>query len=184
MPSIASKKTRAQDFREETYIPPEQYDIPAEVREEFESRGYHLRWIRVLIDDRDDFKNVAKRRREGYEFVTINEFPPDQQDLYEVKSFGEAAKKYSGVVMIGDLALAKLPIGKAKARQRYYEQMAVNNEKAQRANLSKDSKLNRLLPIKDDSTSTTRTGGRKPSPSLGFGDTLKGPSGSNEEDDE
>ena len=116
MPQIAQKKTREQDYREVTYSPPSEYEIPEEVRNKFEAEGYHLRFIRVLIEDKDDYKNVARRRREGYEFVKISELPEYFQGLFETKNFGSAAQKYSGIVMVGDLALAKLPIEKKLAR--------------------------------------------------------------------
>jgi len=165
----------------ETYTPPSQYDIPIEVREHFENQDMHLRWVRVVLDDKDDYKNVAKRRREGYEPVLISELPEDVRDLFETKSFG-AEKKYSNIAMVGDLALFKVPLPKAKGRTRYYEQMAIDNEIAQRKQLGGKSKLNKLLPIIDESRTTVRTGNRNTTPDE-FGKTLRSTQASQYNDD-
>ena len=182
MPVIAQKKTREADRREVTYTPPSEFDLPEEIREKFEAEGYHLGWIRIMLEDKDDYKNIAKRRREGFEFVTVKELPEHLQGMYEVKNLGNAAQKYSGIVVTGDLALGKLPMEKHLARQKYYAQMAINNEMAQRSKLDSDSKMNRLLPLIDESRSVVRVGGRKNSPNVGFGESLK--STSKEDTDE
>lgn len=156
----------------ETYTPPSSYDLPPEVFEAFKKKGFHLRFVRVLLDNKEDYKNVADRRREGYEFVTIMELPDHIRHQFETKSFGQTANKFSDIVVVGDLALMKITLAKAAARKRYYENIALETELAQARSLSKDSKLNRLLPIVDDSETVVRTGGRNSSPSE-FGKTLK-----------
>lgn len=165
----------------ETYTPPSQYDIPLEVKEYFENQGMHLHWVRVTLDGSDDYKNVAKRRREGYEPVLISELPEEVRDLFETKSFGPE-RKYSNIAMVGDLALFKVTVGKAKARTRYYEQVAIDNELAQRKQLGGKSKLNKLLPIIDESRTTVRTGNRNTTPDE-FGKTLRSTQASQDNDD-
>lgn len=177
------RTSRVLEAKEETYTPPFSYDIPHEVREKFTDEGYHLRWVRVLIDNQDDYKNVADRRREGYEPVTIAELPVQFRDLFETKSFGATAGKYSSIAMVGDLALFKIPYAKAQARQRYYEQMALETERAQMKQLGGNSKLNKLLPISDESSTQVRVGNRQIAPQE-FGKTLKSTSASDEEDAE
>lgn len=184
MPVIAQKKTREADRRETTYTPPSEFELPEEIREQFEAEGYHLGWVRIFLDDKDDYKNIAKRRREGFEFVTVKELPEHLQGMYEVKNLGQAAQKYTGVVITGDLALAKLPMEKHLARQKYYQQMAIRNEMAQRSKLDSDSKMNRLLPLIDESRSVVRVGGRKTSPNVGFGESLKSTQKQDTSDDE
>jgi len=171
----AIRKSREEEHIEEhyeTYTPPSSYDIPEELRLYFEDKGMHLRWVRVITDGQDDYKNVADRRREGYEPVSINELPMHVRDLFETKSFGQAVSKYSQIAMVGDLALFKIPVAKARARQRYYENLALNNERSVNRQLSGDSKLNKLLPLIDESKTVVRTGSRNSTPE-GFGKTLK-----------
>lgn len=170
------KQTTEQEFEKyETYTPPSSYELPREVREAFENQGLSLRFVRVILDNKEDYKNVSDKRREGYEFVTISELPHHLRSMFETKSFGSAQAKFSDIVMVGDLALMKIPEGKKRARQRYYENMALQTELAQTANLSKDSKMNRLLPIVNESETVVRTGGRKSASDAGFGKTLQNP---------
>lgn len=180
------RKTRIQEVKEEkyeTYVPPSSFDIPEEVIEKFEDEGMHLRWIRIILDGQDDYKNVAKRRREGYVPVSITELPSHVRDLFETKSFGTATAKYSDITMVGDLALFKVPAGKARARSRYFENLALQNELAQRKQLGGDSKLNKLLPILDESKTVVRTGNRQNAPEE-FGKTLRSTSNTQEETSE
>lgn len=181
MPNI--RTTRAQEARVETYTPPSSYDLPPEVEEAFKEKGLHVRYVRVILDNGEDYKNVADRKREGYEFVTLSELPLHLRALYETKSFGLAAAKFNDVVMVGDLALMKIPLAKAAARKRYYEDLAVQSELAQKGQLTKDPKMNKMLPMYDESETIVRTGGRKSSPSE-FGKTLKSTQASDEDDDE
>lgn len=171
-----------QEARYETYTPPSTFDLPEEVKQSFIDRGLHWRWVRVLSDNADDYKNVAMRRREGYEPVSIQELPAHCRDLFETKSFGQAAGKYSDIVMVGDIALFKIPKTKAEARTRYYEQLAVNNEIAQRKQLGQDSKMNKLLPIYDESKTVVRLGNRSKESPQEFGQTLKSTQ-TNDDDD-
>ena len=167
------KKTRTQELKAEkyeTYIPPSSFDIPQEVIDKFEDEGMRLRWIRIILDGQDDYKNVAKRRREGYEPVSINELPDHVRDLFDTKSFGPSASKFSNIATVG-------------ARQRYYEQLALNNELAQRRQLGGESKLNKLLPIHDESKTEIRTGNRQNAPQE-FGKTLKSTSSDSFDPDE
>lgn len=175
------RKTREIEVKEvkyETYIPPSSFEIPEQVLELFTEKGLHLRWIRISLDDKDDYKNIAKRRREGYVPVTISELPEEVRDLFETKSFSPGVSKYSDVAMVGDLALFKIPIAKAEARTRYYENVAYQNELAQRKQLGGKSKLNKLLPIYDESKTEVRIGNRQTAPQE-FGKTLR----STQEDD-
>jgi len=168
------RTTRAVEQKEETYSPPFSYDIPEEVREKFAANGFHLRWVRVVLDNQDDYKNVADRRREGYEPVGIVELPEEFRDLFETRSLNNSANsRFANIAMVGDLALFKIPEGKARARHRYYEQMAINNEQAVMRQLDGNSKLNKLLPISNESTSTVRVGGRKTAADAEFGKTLQ-----------
>lgn len=171
-PIRKTREIEVQEVKYETYIPPSNFEIPEEVLEHFKNKGMHLRWIRVILDDKDDYKNVARRRREGYVPVQISELPVEVRDLFETKSFGPAVAKYSDIAMVGDLALFKVSQGKAEARTRYYENVAYQNELAQRKQLGGKSKLNKLLPIYDESKTEVRIGNRNSTPSE-FGKTLR-----------
>ena len=49
--------------------------IPDSVKNDFEEQGYGLMWIRIMINGQDDFQNIGRKQREGWEFVTAEECP-------------------------------------------------------------------------------------------------------------
>ena len=62
--------------------------------------GYKHRWIRELVMEHDDWNNIHKRRREGYELVRAEEYPDfDAPVIDEGKNAG----------VIGVKALRKNP---------------------------------------------------------------------------
>lgn len=132
-----------------TYTPPSLLDIPEDVRERFLNESYALRWIRVQIKHNADYKQISKRKREGYTFVKAEEV----EDLMGHLGLISDA---TGMVRSGDLALAKVHLEDQKARQDYYEDMARRQEQAFMKDLEKQN--NRTMPIHNDSRSVTRTG--------------------------
>ena len=74
--------------------------------------GFRYRWIRA---ERwlSDTKNIASRLREGYELVRAEEV--ENASDYPVLDEG----RYKGVIGVGGLLLAKVPIEIAKQRQEY-----------------------------------------------------------------
>ena len=114
-----------------------------------------LRWIRVSLQGQDDYINVGKKQQEGWVFVDPEEVPE-----MALSSVVKEGGRYHGTVSRGDLALAKIPAGKAKARQKYYEDKANNMMDAVNAQLMKNS--DSRMPISNTSRSVT-TRGRQPS---------------------
>lgn len=179
------RTTRAVEQKVETYTPPFSYDIPDEIREMYKAQGWHLRWVRVILDNQDDYKNVADRRREGYEPVGIAELPEEFRDLFETRSLNSnATSRFANIAMVGDLALFKIPEGKAQARHNYFEQLAYNNEQAVMRQLGGDKRMDRLLPIQNESSTTVRVGGRKSASQAEFGKTLQKATTDNSSEDE
>ena len=114
-----------------------------------------LRWIRISVKGQDDITNVGKRLQEGWVFVT-----PDEVPEMGVTSFVREDGRYQGTVCRGDLALAKMPAGKVKARRKFYEGKANDMMDAVNAQLMKSS--DSRMPISNTSKSVT-TRGRRPS---------------------
>jgi hypothetical protein len=77
----------------------------------------------------DDRKNVAARSREGYELVRGDEYPD-----FDIPTIEDG--KHSGVIGIGGLLLARVPIEIVEERRGYYrgmtrdQMMAVDNDLA------------------------------------------------------
>tara|TARA_R110002051_G_scaffold88571_2_gene155953 strand:+ start:244 stop:570 length:327 start_codon:yes stop_codon:yes gene_type:complete len=77
----------------------------------------------------DDRKNVAARSREGYELVRGDEYPD-----FDIPTVEDG--KHAGVIGIGGLLLARVPIEIVEERRGYYrgmtrdQMMAVDNDLA------------------------------------------------------
>ena len=116
-----SNTQREQNLREEnwTFEEPDALTIPDSVQARFDNEGLSLRWIRISVKGQDDVSNVGKKQQEGWTFVT-----PDEVPEMAVTSFVREEGRYIGTVCRGDLALAKMPTGKVRARRKFYEKKA------------------------------------------------------------
>mgnify|MGYP006400240309 FL=1 len=149
---VREKNTREEEW---TFEEPDALDIPELVKARFDNEGMSLRWLRILLKGQDDITNVGKKQQEGWVFVT-----PDEVPEMAVTSFVREEGRYLGAVCRGDLALAKMPTGKVKARKRFYEKKANDMMDAVNAQLMKSS--DSRMPITNSSKSVT-TRGRQPS---------------------
>ena len=116
-----SSQVRENQTREEVYTFEEEdaLAIPEEVKVRFLNQGMVLRWIRIQIRGADDYQNVGKRQRDGWVFVT-----PDEVPEMSTSSIVKEGGRYAGTVVRGDVALAKMPEGRAIARREHYENKA------------------------------------------------------------
>ena len=151
-----STTLREQNLREDewTFEEPDALAIPDMVQARFDNEGMALRWIRISLKGQDDITNVGKKQQEGWVFVT-----PDEVPEMAVTSFVRDEGRYLGAVCRGDLALAKMPTGKVKARKKHYEGKANDMMDAVNAQLMKNS--DSRMPISNTSKSVT-TRGRVP----------------------
>ena len=152
-----SNATREATTREEEYFfeEPDALTIPDLVQARFDNEEMSLRWIRISVKGEDDIMNVGKKQQEGWIFVT-----PDEVPEMAITSFVREEGRYLGAVCRGDLALAKKPTVKVKARQKFYEKKANEQMDAVNAQLMKNS--DSRMPISNTSKSVT-TRGRQPS---------------------
>jgi len=152
-----SNATREATTREEEYFfeEPDALTIPDLVQARFDNEEMSLRWIRISVKGEDDIMNVGKKQQEGWIFVT-----PDEVPEMAITSFVRDEGRYLGAVCRGDLALAKKPTVKVKARQKFYEKKANEQMDAVNAQLMKNS--DSRMPISNTSKSVT-TRGRQPS---------------------
>jgi len=148
-----TEEQRELNTREEewTFEEPNALDIPKPVQIKFEAEGMKLRWIRVSIRGKDDIANVGKREAEGWSFILPTEVPEMAST-----SFVREDGRYNGTVSRGDLALAKMPIGRAVARQKFYEKKDKDMLAAVDAQLMKGN--NSRMPISNTSKSTVIKG--------------------------
>tara|TARA_R100001463_G_scaffold28104_1_gene64582 strand:- start:489 stop:959 length:471 start_codon:yes stop_codon:yes gene_type:complete len=120
------KSSRTHQKRKVTYTPPSYLDAPKP-----NDDGIKYRWLRVSMGGEDDARNIAKKKREGYEFVRKEEHPDFDVPVHE-------SGKYTGVIGSGDLVLAKIPTEMAEAKKEYYEGKTQTQTEAVDADILKE----------------------------------------------
>ena len=81
--------------------------------------GFKHRWIRESVMEFDDKTNVHKKRQEGWELVRAEEYPD-----YVGPTVDEG--RNAGIIGVGGLVLAKIPIELAEQRNRHYQGVSQN----------------------------------------------------------
>jgi hypothetical protein len=153
--SNTTREAKSRESEEEyVFEEPDALTIPDSVEARFNSEDMSLRWIRISVKGQDDIMNVGKQQQEGWVFVS-----PDEVPEMAITSFVREEGRYLGAVCRGDLALAKKPTAKVRARQKFYEKKANDMMDAVNAQLMKGS--DSRMPISNTSKSVT-TRGRQP----------------------
>ena len=153
--SNTTREAKSRESEEEyVFEEPDALTIPDSVEARFNSEDMSLRWIRISVKGQDDIMNVGKQQQEGWVFVS-----PDEVPEMAITSFVREEGRYLGAVCRGDVALAKKPTVKVKARQKFYEKKANDMMDAVNAQLMKGS--DSRMPISNTSKSVT-TRGRQP----------------------
>jgi len=145
------KTSRASQTRENTaqkkvWTPPSSLDAPPA------PDGFHHRWIRAETMGFDDTKNMAGKLRSGYELVRGDEYPGSQ---YPVINEG----KYKGVIGVGGLLLARIPVEIVKSRDEYFNKMTQEKDDAIESDLMKEQHPG--MPINAERQSRVTFGGTK-----------------------
>ena len=138
--------TRSKTERPKVYKPPSSLDAPPA------PDGYRHRWIRAESVGFQDSKNIFGRLREGYELVRADEYKDSD---YPIVNEG----KYAGVIGVGGLLLARIPIELAEARMAYQRTQTEGQDESIENDLLKDQ--DKRMPIKIDRNSKHTFGGTK-----------------------
>ena len=142
-----SNQTRSKSERPKVWVPPSSLDAPPA------PDGFRYRWIRAEIVGYQDTKNVTSRLREGYELVRAEEV--ENASDYPVLDEG----KYKGVIGVGGLLLAKVPVEIAKQRQDYMTKRHEERNEAVENDLMKEQ--DNRMPINIERQSRVTFGGTK-----------------------
>ncbi len=144
-----SEDVRTKSTRPQTWKPPSSLDAPPA------PEGYKHRWIRMETSGFDDRKNLTARLREGFELVRAEEYP--DWDLPTIQD-----GKHAGVIAIGGLVLARIPIDLVQQRESYYRKQAQQQMDAVDNDLMRDN--NSIMPlIKPERQSRVTFGGNRSS---------------------
>ena len=142
-----ASQTRAKTVKKTVWTPPSSLDAPPA------PDGFRYRWIRAEVVGFQDTKNITGRLREGYELVRSEEV--ENASDYPVLEEG----KYKGVIGVGGLLLAKVPIEIAKQRQDYMTRRHEDRNDAVENDLMKEQ--DKRMPINVDRQSRVTFGGTK-----------------------
>ena len=141
-----ASQTRTKAEAPKTWTPPSSLDAPPA------PDGFRHRWIRVEVLGFDDTKNMSARLREGWELVRADEYP--DQD-YPSMTTG----KYSGVIGVGGLVLARIPEEIALQREAYYKSQTKSREEAVDNDILKEQHPS--MPINQERQTRVTFGGSK-----------------------
>jgi len=142
-----ASQTRSQSERPKVWVPPSSLDAPPA------PDGFRYRWIRAEVVGYQDTKNITSRLREGYELVRAEEV--ENASDYPVLDEG----KYKGVIGVGGLLLAKVPVEIAQQRQDYMTQRHEDRNDAVENDLMKEQ--DNRMPINVERQSRVTFGGTK-----------------------
>jgi hypothetical protein len=106
--------SREKEVRRKPWAPPSRLDAPPA------PEGYKHRWIRSEINGFEDKQHVYGRLREGYELVRADELPEEYRNM--LPSLDEG--RHAGVVSVGGLMLARIPIETAQQRYAHFRRKA------------------------------------------------------------
>ena len=140
-----SAENRAEKARLKPWQPPSLLDAPDA------PEGYVYRWIRESMVGQEDKANMSKRIREGWEPVRAEDHPEFEAPTVE-------DGKHAGVIGVGGLILAKMPIEIVEQRREYYRKMASDQMEAVDSNLMRDS--DSRMPISKPNRKTQVTFGK------------------------
>ena len=142
-----ASQTRSNSERPKVWAPPSSLDAPPA------PDGFRYRWIRAESVGFQDTKNVTGRIREGYELVRAEEV--QNASDYPVVDEG----RYKGVVGVGGLLLAKVPVEIAQQRQDYMTRKHEDRSEAVNQDLLREQ--DKRMPINVDRQTRVTFGGTK-----------------------
>ena len=141
-----ASKTREKTSRPKVWTPPSSLDAPPA------PDGYRHKWIRAESMGFDDTKNMAAKLRSGYELVRADEYPGSE---YPTITEG----KYKGIIGVGGLLLARIPVEIVKSRDAYFNKMTQDKEDAIEQDLMKEEHPS--MPINQERQTRVTFGGTK-----------------------
>ena len=143
-----SASTRDKEARTKHWQLPSSLDTPTP------PEGYKFRWIRESVRGYEDNKNVIGRIRQGYELVRADEYPDFQFP-------SESEGKHKGIVSVGGLLLAKVPLEIAAERDQYYSDQTKHQQEAVDNDLLKEQHPSMPINKPERQTKVTFGGSKK-----------------------
>ena len=141
-----ASQTRAKTEKPKVWTPPSSLDAPPA------PDGYRHRWIRAESMGFDDTKNITGKLRSGWELVRSDEYP--NEDYPSIQT-----GKYSGVIGVGGLVLARISEELAQSREQYYREVNADRNEAVENDVLKEQHPS--MPINQERQTRVTFGGTK-----------------------
>ena len=116
--------------------------------------GYNHRWIRAEVRGFDDRKNISARLREGYELARQDEYPDFEAPVVD-------SGKYEGVLGVGGLLLARIPLETVQERSAYFEERSQDQMTAVDNDMLRENSHSSMKFSKPERQSRVTFGGHK-----------------------
>lgn len=146
-PRVAT--SREKDVRRKPWTPPSRLDAPPA------PEGYKHRWIRAEVNGFEDKQHVFGRIREGYELVRAEELPEEYRSSLPTLEDG----KHAGVVAVGGLLLARIPLETVEERSQYFSRRSADQLQAVDNELMRENAHNSMRIQSPERSSRTTFGG-------------------------
>ena len=146
MKTTRASQTRAKTEKPKVWTPPSSLDAPPA------PDGYRHRWIRAESMGQDDSKNITGKLRSGWELVRADEYPNDNYPSLDTG-------KYSGVIGVGGLVLARIPEELARSREDYFKKVSADRHEALENDVLKEQHPS--MPINQERQTRVTFGGTK-----------------------
>ena len=141
-----ASSTRSKTERPKVWTPPSSLDAPPA------PDGFRHRWIRAESLGFQDSKNISGRLRSGYELVRADAYKDAD---YPVVTDG----KYKGIIGVGGLLLARIPVEIVKSRDEYFNKITQDKDTAVEQDLMKEQHPS--MPINAERQTRVTFGGTK-----------------------
>ena len=141
-----ASKTREKTSRPKVWTPPSSLDAPPA------PDGYRHKWTRAESMGFDDTKNMAAKLSSGYELVRADQYPETE---YPTITEG----KYKGIIGVGGLLLARIPVEIVKSRDEYFKKITQDRDTAVEQDLMKEQHPS--MPINAERQTRVTFGGTK-----------------------
>lgn len=127
---------------DEPYKPKSQLYIPEEARELYRSKGYELQWVRIFTPRTTelDSTNIIAKEADLYSFVPREEIPGINVAMSSYFK-DRLDQSHNGLYVVGELALAKVPIKRLKEKRKYLDNLVKSRHQAIIGDLRKANAL-------------------------------------------
>jgi hypothetical protein len=135
-----SAETRDADLAQQTWRPADSLPDPPQ------RDGWVHRWVRGSSRGEIDSVNMARSMREGWRPCAAEDYPEIVATMY---NRGES----TNTIEFGGLILCRLPVERAKARAKYYEEISLRQINSVNARLREDQEQDGRVKYTNEGTS-------------------------------